>query len=471
MFINFLLNFFQNTKAAGFLRNSLIFENIDNISFALLILTIVSTTFAGSGVIGALAIAFFLSCFFKLIVKKNETVELSLINKIFVLYLLIVVISLFGSSYFALSLKGILKTFTYALFYFSAIYYLSENKKKIIPVIIIVALSMSVEAVIAILQNFSHVEEIATWQDTSNVVDPTKVISRAYGTLKPYNPNLLAGYLIAGISSIVSLCGIFWYKKNKSMMAVSIILFITTFAAIFVTGCRGGYLGIFGLFFTCLIYVIFVLKKHFGSLKNIKAKYKAAILGILAAITGFIVLIPSFSQRILSIFSLRKDSSISFRMNVYEASIQMFSDNKFLGIGVGNKNFREIYGLYMKTGYDALGTYCVPLEIAVESGIFALLFFFAFLILIVVRIIKYISLKHVHLVSKFILFSVLLTIVATMCHGLFDTVFFRPQIQIIFWLNIAIFHAITIKRETLKNIRLNENCSVCALINKFRSNL
>jgi hypothetical protein len=46
----------------------------------------------------------------------------------------------------------------------------------------------------------------------------------------------------------------------------------------------------------------------------------------------------------------------------------MFKDNWLLGIGVGNQNFREIYGLYMKTGFDALSAYNIYLETAVESA-------------------------------------------------------------------------------------------------------
>ena len=137
-----------------------------------------------------------------------------------------------------------------------------------------------------------------------------------------------------------------------------------------------------------------------------------------------------------------------------EACYQMFLDNKFLGIGVGNNNFREIYGLYMKTGYDALGSYSVPLEIAVESGIFAFLTFFLFILLVVIRSIKFISYKGAHPYNRLIIFSVLLTVSAVMFHGLFDTVFFRPQIQILFWTYIAIFHAVTIKRAKLTKLRL-----------------
>lgn len=450
MFINKFLTKFQNSKLGNLLSDSLVFDYADKISFVLLILTIVSTAFMPSGVIGLLAVCFCLSCLFKVLSKKNETAELSFLNKILIIYLLIVIISAFGASYFMLSLKGIIKTFIYIAFYFSAVYFLSTNKKRIMPVILTIAGIISIEAIIGILQNISHVEAIATWQDASGLKDPTAAISRAYGTLKPYNPNLLAGWLISGLSSIVALFSFSYIRKNLKGAILFSILFLITCYSIFVTGSRGAYLGLFGILAVIFIYAI----KYFGGLKQIKTKYKAILAGAMALFIGGVCLIPSFSQRILSIFAFRKDSSISFRMNVYEACYQMFLDNKFLGIGVGNKNFREIYGLYMKTGYDALGSYCVPLEIAVESGIFALIFFMLFIILIVMRCIRFISLKNIHPVKKILILSVLLTITGTMMHGLFDTIFFRPQVQILFWTNIAIFHALTIKREKLKKLRL-----------------
>ena len=119
----------------------------------------------------------------------------------------------------------------------------------------------------------------------------------------------------------------------------------------------------------------------------------------------------------------------------------MFKDNWLLGIGVGNKNFREIYGLYMRTGFDALSSYNIFLETAVESGIFALIAFLGFVIVMLKNginvILKSNNLKEVIFVS-----SAVVSISAMMVHGLVDTVFFRPQIQFIFWSMAAVISCI-----------------------------
>ena len=138
---------------------------------------------------------------------------------------------------------------------------------------------------------------------------------------------------------------------------------------------------------------------------------------------------------------MRQDSSNSFRFNVYQSSWQMFKDNWLLGIGVGNKNFREIYGLYMKTGFDALSAYNIYLETAVESGIFALIAFVAYLGMQIYNSVKYILTSTD--VAKIVLISAaLVSLVGVMAHGMVDTVFFRPRIQIIFWVMMALISAL-----------------------------
>ncbi len=134
---------------------------------------------------------------------------------------------------------------------------------------------------------------------------------------------------------------------------------------------------------------------------------------------------------------MRGDTSTSFRLNVYHSSWQMFLDNPICGIGVGNKVFREIYGLYMLSGFDALSCYCVFLELAVESGIFALISYIAFIGSLIYDGIKKLY-SGIYGNEKIIIFSALIGIIAVMVHGLFDTVYFRPQIQFIFWSLCAI---------------------------------
>ena len=137
---------------------------------------------------------------------------------------------------------------------------------------------------------------------------------------------------------------------------------------------------------------------------------------------------------------MRDDSSNSFRFNVYQSCIDMFKDNWLIGIGCGNQNFREIYGLYMRTGFDALSAYNIYLETAVESGIFAFIAFAAFLITNISKAIKFIfSVKKTETVY---VLSALISIIGILTHGFVDTVFFRPQIQFTFWIMIGIIRVI-----------------------------
>ena len=152
-----------------------------------------------------------------------------------------------------------------------------------------------------------------------------------------------------------------------------------------------------------------------------------------ALVFCFIMSVSALRARIISIFAMRSDSSNSFRFNVYNSCIDMFKDNWLLGIGVGNQNFREIYGLYMKTGFDALSAYNIYLETAVESGIFALLAFLGF----IAFIIKY---ALTNLKNKYVL-AALVSIVGILLHGFVDTVFFRPQIQFTFWIMVAVIRS------------------------------
>lgn len=433
---NKILKFTQE-KSDYLYNNSLFLQNIDKLIFASILLVFLSSTVMSSDGIGFIALITVFLTVVKILTKPNETLSCKSFELWLLAYFMIVIISLAGSTLFHLSLKGFFKTFTYMAFYFSLVQYLKNNKNKIPYLLGAIGLSVSFEAVTGFLQNFSHVEEISGWQDVSGL-NPEEVMTRVYGTLKPYNPNLLGGYFVAGIPSLYGLASYFLADKKYKFAIGGILLALFSTLTLFLTGCRGSYIGMMVIF--CGMFA--VSAKYLW--QNYKTIYLSIVGGVVGLATTAILLVSSLRARVLSIFAMRQDSSNSFRFNVYHSSVDMFKDNWLLGIGVGNQNFREIYGLYMKTGFDALSAYNIFLEIAVESGVFALIAFVGFLVTLVKNSVKFI-LTSVDTKSVIFVATALISICAVCIHGLVDTVFFRPQIQFVFWTMVAIARAIVVE--------------------------
>lgn len=445
-FKNAFYSFFQD-KFEKTVQNSLILNKIDDIIFFFISLTLLASSFMESEKIGVFAISVVLLTIVKLYTKKGAKVLMTSWDTAIFVYFIICFISTINSTLIPQSLHGFLKTVIYIFYYFCAANYFQTNQGKIKYIFMIVGGICCVEGLIAIFQNFAGVEQISTWQD-SNYINPEDAIARAYGTLKPYNPNLLGGYLLAGIPFVTGAASICLIKKQWKTFFSSFAVFLICSLAVFFTGSRGAYLGLGAIIATAILIVGLILKTDFNSEEGekIKSIYKKSVAGLLGFFALVLVAVPQIAKRILSIFILRGDSSTSFRMNVYNSSWNMFCDNCVLGIGAGNQTFREIYGLYMLTGYDALSTYSVPLEIAVESGIIGLIAFVAFVILFLLSAFKYILKSGANgLADKLIVASAILTIVGVMAHGMFDTIYFRPQVQFLFWTMIAMGSSTIIK--------------------------
>lgn len=426
---------FSQQKTEYLYKNSLFLQHIDKLIFASIILVFLASTVMSSDVIGFIALITVFLTVVKILTKPDETLSCRGYELWLLAYFMIVVISLAGSTLFHLSLKGFFKTFTYMAFYFSLMQYLKNNKSKIPYLLGAIGLCVSFEAVVGFLQNFSHVEEISGWQDVSSL-NPEEVMTRVYGTLKPFNPNLLGGYFVAGIPALYGLSAYFLADKKYKLSIVGVVLALLSTLTLFLTGCRGSYIGMMVIF--CSMFA--VSAKYLW--RNYKTIYLSVVGGVVAFATSAILLVSSLRARVLSIFAMRQDSSNSFRFNVYHSSVEMFKDNWLLGIGVGNQNFREIYGLYMKTGFDALSAYNIFLEIAVESGIFALIAFVGFLITLVKNSVQFI-LKSENTKSVIFVATAVISICAVCIHGFVDTVFFRPQIQFVFWTMVAIAGTLT----------------------------
>ena len=430
---------FSQDKLDYLYTNSLFLQNIDCFILPCILLTFAGATFMNSDAIGFFALVVMFLTFVKMLTKPEEKVNFKHFEIWLVAYFMLVVVSLFGSTLFALSLKGFFKTFIYIGFYFSVVQYLKNNRDKMVWLLGAIGVCVAGESIIGFLQSFLHLDAISTWQDTSRL-NPEDVLSRVYGTLKPLNPNLFGGYLVCGFPVIL---GSVFYLLNKKYLKSAIVALAFSLLGvytIFQTGCRGAYLALM-LIFGCT----FLL-----SAKFFWNTYKKIYVSVIAAITTLffasITFVGALRHRFLSIFAMRNDSSNSFRFNVYHSSVEMFKDNWLLGIGVGNKNFREIYGLYMKTGFDALSAYNIYLETAVESGIFALIAFLGFLFVLSKDAVRFIF-KSVDIESVIFVSVSIVSIWAVLFHGLVDTIYFRPQLQFMFWTFVAVISTVLSKNE------------------------
>ncbi len=420
-------------------HNSWFISKIDHFIFILISLLLISLTFASSKLIGLLVGLCFLVFLVKLCLKKGEKFSLNTFDVPIFIYISLVILSAGFSNLLLPAVKGVMKLAVYFASYLVFFNMLKNKPSWSYYLIGIIAVTAFAESLPAILQNFTGIEALANWQDKS-YLNPEQLMTRVYGTLKPYNPNLLGGYLISAISCAAGMFFLFAYRKKFRLSIIFLAGFLSILSAIVFTGSRGAYLGLGAVLSAFVLVFGHVIWHDFPENRRLK---KLWIYMVMLGVVGIVFLIltnPALQHRVASIFAFREDSSNSFRLNVYIASAKMFLDNWLTGIGPGNEVFRLTYGLYMKTGFDALAAYSVPLEIMVESGIFAL---FAFLWLIAAIFLK--SAKTIinskDIGQKILVSCCMISILGIMVHGLVDTIFFRPQIQMLFWMFTAILGA------------------------------
>lgn len=376
----------------------------------------------------------------------RERYRPSAIDALVLLYFAMHVVASFSSHYLKESLFGLGKNLVYLIAYFLFVGSLQpgtesgSSKRSVIMLIALIA-SATLVALYGLWQYKVGVAPLATWEDPS-IEDKT---TRIYSTLK--NPNLLAGYLIPMIPLSFGMTMAAWFSRKRFgwMATVAFVVFLGCTGAIkiatLLTGSRGAWIALaleaaaFGFIAASWIWRKF-------------PKWRWAVVACVVALPLLPIaalklhLLPaSFEHRIMSIFAGAEHSSNAYRLNVYRASVRMFQDNWWLGIGSGNKTFVLVYGLYMKSGFDALGTYCVPLEIGVETGILGLLSFGWLLVALAARAHKR-CWDGTNPVHRWLGLTAMIAIIGMMGHGLVDTVFFRPQVQFVFWLCVAIIVAL-----------------------------
>ena len=279
-------------------------------------------------------------------------------------------------------------------------------------------------------QEFFGVQQLATWNDPNSALAND---TRVYSYLG--NPNLLGGYLLAAIA--LSIAAVFvwqtWIQKTLAIIMVGM-----NSACLYFTDSRGAWLAMAVLIGVLLLLFYFWWQKYLPRFWQVWLL--PLVFGSLAGlfIAAFISVEP-LRIRLLSIFAGREDSSNNFRINVWEACFRIIKDYPLIGIGPGNDAFNQIYPRYMNSRYPALSAYSVYLEHIVEMGYIGFSCFVWLVVITLDRGIRQLSrLRQSRDLRGIYLIAAIAATASLGFHGFVDTVWYRPQINTIWWLMLAI---------------------------------
>jgi putative inorganic carbon (hco3(-)) transporter len=357
--------------------------------------------------------------------RQEQRSGLTPIHLVVILYWGLSVIATGLSPVKMAALEGLVKLTLYlVMFLFMARAFQSEKVRGwMIGIYLHVALFVSCYG---IRQWIFGAEPLATWSDPTSEMGN---FTRVYSFLG--NPNLLAGYLIPAIA--FSLMAIFAWKNRTAKLLASLMALANTACLVF-TFSRGGWIAL-----VVIAVMSALLLGYWFNLYKRKWVLPAALGGMVGFILLSMVLVPAVRMRVLSIFIGRGDSSNNFRINVWTSVLQMIKARPVLGIGPGNDAFNLVYPAYSRASFTALGAYSVPLEIAVETGLLGLS---CFVWLLTVTFNQgAIQLQRLRAMGDrqgFWLIGAIAGMAAMMVMSLTDTVWYRPQVNTLWWMMVAI---------------------------------
>ncbi|MCL2932892.1 MAG: IctB family putative bicarbonate transporter [Trichodesmium sp. MAG_R03] len=409
-------------------RGSWLMQWGEPLGFVLLAIVFSLAPFVNTTLIGFLLLAS--AGFWVLLTVSDNTQEyLTPIHLLIFLYWVIATLAMVISPAKTAAFSGWMKLTLYLLLFASGSLVLRTPRLRswLINIYLLVSL---IVGFYGIRQWIDKVEPLATWNDPTSA---QAGVTRVYSYLG--NPNLLGGYLLPAIA--LSFVAVFaWRSWAQKSLAVTIL--VVNCACLRYTGSRGSWIGFLALMFAMLILMWYwwrIYMPRFWQLWSLPiAMGSLAGLLILA-----VVLLEPLRDRVMSVFVGRQDSSNNFRMNVWMSVFEMIRDRPILGIGPGNDVFNKIYPLYQRPRYSALSAYSVPLEIVVETGFLGLTAFLWLLLVIFNQgVLQLKRLRDAGNAQGYWLIGAIAAIVGLMGHGLVDTVWYRPQINTLWWFMVAI---------------------------------
>jgi putative inorganic carbon (HCO3(-)) transporter len=390
--------------------------------------------FVPNALIGVLLIAG--AAFWVLLTLSDETVyprglplKVTPIHLLVLLYWSIAVVATALSPVKMAAATGLVKLTLYLLLFalMARVLRTPRIRSGIITLFLHVSLIVSVYGV---RQSFFGAKALATWVDPES---PLSKSTRVYSYLG--NPNLLASYLLPAIA--LSLVAVFawrgWVPK-----ALALTMVVVNSYCLFRTGSLGGWIG-FGVLFVTLIILLW-----YWLIDYLPPFWRTWLLPIVfGSMVGLLLvaiqLDESIRLRVFRLFVGRGDSSNNFRMNVWASVVEMIRDRPVLGIGPGNNAFNKVYPQYMRPRFSALSAYSIFLEVAVETGFIGCACFLWLLVVTFNQGVQQVRrMRALANPDGFWLIGAIAAMTGILSHGFVDTVWYRPEINTLWWLMVAI---------------------------------
>ncbi|MGV3527080.1 MAG: O-antigen ligase family protein [Candidatus Sericytochromatia bacterium] len=404
---------------------------LPQLSFWMVLLLLLLLPFSESGQSGVLIVACAALTGLRLLLVEEEPPPLNALMALAFFYIAWGLVATAFSPFAMLSLYGYAKMGMYMLTYLCFIVNLRSISQVRLSAWVLVVGAIAV-SLYGLYQWQIKVPPLALWDDPGSEYKLTRV----YSFLG--NPNLLGGYLLPTLS----LTAFFYFGNLGWRKLVLLGAFGLQLACLYFTYCRGAWialvLGGAVAFVSCLLVFWHIFAKN----KVLKGLLFVSVIGVLLGGVFFVANSPAMMERVRSLFSGGEHSSNNFRINVWMSSLAIIQDYALTGIGIGNKVFQKVYTYYMASTFKALSTYNVPLEVWLEMGIVGLLSFLAMLVAHAGRCLWGLV-QEIDYSARLFLGAALTTLVGLMIHGMVDTVFYRPPIQILFWYTLAVITVVS----------------------------
>lgn len=273
------------------------------------------------------------------------------------------------------------------------------------------------------------------------------------------NPNYASNFF--DLMTPVALFFLLLQKPNRlEQKILACVALTTTLSCLVICHSRGSWLGLF-IWATILI-IFLVSKKNIRQMLIQPIKSNSIYLSIALTCTLIISILPSqttSSEKINSLLSMSADASVETRIHAYENSLAGIIQNPLTGVGYGAfiMGFSPIVASYQPINFITKNQtlrylHSDPLQIFFELGIpggVLSLFIFFLVITMASRIVK--SDKDPRI--RIFVLGLLLALIASGSHSIFDFPLHLPTSAFFFWLWAGIITGLYIQLLPSRSVK------------------